>query len=112
MLLSAFILAATNTIAFGMDNKNIEEAIFRANVKKLSPLITYFVRDFKKWPKEEQNKIQTYHLKDGESIYHIDINPTASNYKNINISLYLDNSVSQQEMTPFIDAIEYLKKQQ
>src|SRR5260221_12655570 len=113
MLLSALIFGAMNNIAFGMDNKNIEDANFQSNLKQLNQPIADFVMDFKTWPKEEQNKIETYHLKNSQG-YYINGKPAASDKYDTKYGLgyYLDCRLTQQQITPFLDAIDYLKKQQ
>jgi hypothetical protein len=115
ILLSAFIFGAINSIALGMDNniekQNLEEIMFQTNITKLSKPIADFVMDFKTWPKIEQNKIETYHLKYSQG-YHINGKPAASDKYNGNIGLYLDCRLTQQQIEPFLDVIDYLKKQQ
>jgi len=117
ILLSVLILAATHNIAFGMDNSannnNSEEAIFQANVGQLKQPIAEFVMDFKTWPKEEQNKIETYRLKDSKG-YYVNGKPAASDKYNTpyGLGFWLDCRLTQQQITPFLDAIDYLKKQQ
>jgi hypothetical protein len=101
----------------GMDNatnnKNLEEALFKININRLSEPIKNFVTDFKTWPKEEQNKITTFHTSDGRG-YFINSKPAASDKydKEYGLGFYLDCRLNAQQIEPFLDAIDYLKKQQ
>lgn len=113
ILFLTFIFGATSNIAWAMDNKNTEEATFQANIGQLKQPIADFVMDFKTWPKEEQNKIQTYHLKHSQG-YYINGKPGTSDKYNTEYGLgvYLDHHLTQQQIAPFLDAIDYLKQQQ
>ncbi len=112
ILVSTIIFSATTNIAFAMDNNNYsEEAIFQANFEKLRQPIASFIMDFKTWPKEEQNKIETFRNNNGCG-YLINSKPIASDKYNGNIGLYLDYRLTHQDITPFLAAIDYLKKQQ
>ena len=113
ILFLTFIFGATSNIAWAMDNKNTEKATFQANVGKLQQPIAEFVMDFKTWPKEEQNKIETYHLKHSRG-YTINSKPAASDKYNTpyGLGFWLDCHLTEKQITPFLDAIEYLKQQQ
>lgn len=95
-------------------NAILEETLFEANVGKLNQPIAEFVMDFKTWPKEEQNKIQTYRLKYSKNYYIINGKLAASDKYNAQygLNVYLDHHLTEQQLTPFLDAIDYLKKQQ
>jgi hypothetical protein len=117
ILLSTLILTTITNITLGMDNtaknKNLEEKNFQTNIAELSKPVADFVLDFKTWPKAEQNKIKTFRNNNGRG-YFIDGNLAASDKydKNNGIGFYLDCRLTQQQITPFLDAIDYLKNQQ
>lgn len=117
ILLSILMFGTMNNITFTMDNNATnnhysEEAIFQANLKQLREPIVNFVKDFQTWPKDEQNKIQTYHLTHSQG-YYINGKPAASDTYDAKYGLgyYLDYHLTAQQITPFLAAIEHLKKQ-
>ncbi len=116
ILLSALIFGAMNNITFAMDNNatnnnySEEEKIFHTNVSKLNYHAARFVLHFKDWSKEEQDKITTYN----SDVYHgyvVSRKLKASQLFGGNVVRYLDNQVPKNELIPFLEAMEYLKKQ-
>ena len=83
------------------------EELFQANVAMLSKPIADFVNDFKTWPKEEQDKIETFK----RLSFRIKGRPVASDKYDGNIGLYLDCRLDPYQMTPFLLTIDYLKQQ-
>ncbi len=112
IVLSTLIFVAMNNIALAMENENLKETIFQTYVEQLSKPIADFVMDFKTWPKEEQDKMVTFHNNNGRG-YFINGKPAASSKYNspYGLGFYLDCRLDQQQITPFLDAIDYLKKQ-
>ena len=116
MLLSALILGATgNSISYSMDktieNKTREKELFQTNLAQLSEPIANFIRDFETWSKEDQDKMETFRNNSGRG-YAINGKTAADNKYKGSIGFYLDCRLSQEQITPFLATIDYLKKQQ
>jgi len=87
-----------------------EELFFQDNIAKLSKPIADFVNDFKTWPKEDQDKIEIYKHEHGQGFF-ITGRPAASDKYNGSIGYYLDCRLSQQQISPFLSLIDYIKQQ-
>ena len=93
------------------ENKTHEKDFLETNIAKLSKPIADFIRDFETWPKEEQDKIETFN-NDNSRGYAIDGKPAASHKYNGCIGYYLDCRLDENQIAPFLATINYLKKQQ
>lgn len=83
---------------------------FEANIAQLNQPVADFVRDFITWPKEEQDKIVIFN-NTNDIGYVVIGRPAASDKYNGNIGYYLDCRLNQRQITPFLSALDYLKKQ-
>jgi hypothetical protein len=114
IVLSTLIFGAINNIALGMENNNVEEATFQENVGKLKQPIADFVMDFKTWPKEERDKIKLFSngYVRGYQVSGNITTPPGKYGKNLGFWLDCNLHRDQEQLTPFFDAIDYLKQQQ